>query len=110
MNTLNLIEAARFLKMHPEEVRRRAKQGTIPGAKAGRAWVFIDIDLADYLRSLYTQSREALRVTLGKEIEPCHSASATKPGGSTSLHRTDSEYASLLGLTTKSSRKNSTTS
>jgi len=37
MKTLDLSEAAAFLKMHPEEVRRRAKVGLIPGAKAGRA-------------------------------------------------------------------------
>lgn len=52
MQTLNLQEAAAFLKMHPEELRRRAKSGRIPAAKAGRSWVFIDIDLADWLRSL----------------------------------------------------------
>ena len=48
MLTLSLIEAARFLKMHAEEVRRRAKAGILPGAKAGKCWVFIDDDLADY--------------------------------------------------------------
>jgi len=31
MKTLNLDEAAQFLKLHPEEVRRRAKAGIIPG-------------------------------------------------------------------------------
>ncbi|MCQ9376072.1 hypothetical protein NMQ14_17630 [Methyloversatilis sp. XJ19-13] len=62
--------------MHPEEVRRRAKRGVIPGAKAGRSWVFIDIDLADYLRSLYAGSRQALRVTFGKEKVECHSSNA----------------------------------
>lgn len=42
MKTLNLIEAAQFLKMHPEEVRRRAKSGIIPGAKLGKRWAFIE--------------------------------------------------------------------
>jgi hypothetical protein len=32
MKTMTLIEAAQFLKMHPEEVRRRAKRGNLPGA------------------------------------------------------------------------------
>jgi hypothetical protein len=41
MNTLNLTEAAAFLKMHPEELRSRAKQGLVPGAKIGRRWVFL---------------------------------------------------------------------
>jgi Helix-turn-helix domain len=39
MKTLTLKEAAEFLKMHPEEVRSRAKLGLIPGAKAGRRWI-----------------------------------------------------------------------
>ena len=33
MKTLALAEAAAFLHMHPEELRRRAKAGLIPGAK-----------------------------------------------------------------------------
>ena len=55
MRTLNLSEAAQFLKLHPEEVRRRAKAGIIPGAKLGKRWAFtfIEDDLADHIRSLY---------------------------------------------------------
>ena len=45
MNTLDLKRAAEFLKMRPEEVRRRARMGLLPGAKAGKRWVFIDDDL-----------------------------------------------------------------
>ena len=45
--------AAQFLRVHPEELRRRAKAGQIPGAKVGRAWVFLAEDLAGFLRSLY---------------------------------------------------------
>ena len=48
--TLNLHEAAAFLHMHPEEVRKRAKRGLIPGAKAGRCWVFLETDLAEFVR------------------------------------------------------------
>ena len=100
MRTLLLIEAAAFLKMHPEELRRRAKLGAIPGAKAGRAWVFIEDDLADYIRSLYASPRQALQVTLRKEME-CHFANAAVSGGSTSSLQMGSEYANLLGLPTK---------
>jgi hypothetical protein len=100
VKTLALAEAAAFLRMHPEELRRRAKAGLVPGAKAGRAWVFIDDDLALYLRSLYSQPRQALQVTLRKEVE-CHFASAGVPGGSTSPLPTGNEYASLLGLPTR---------
>jgi helix-turn-helix protein len=62
MKTLNLREAAVFLHMHPEEVRTRAKRGIIPGAKIGRCWVFIDTDLADFIRSQYPVRRQALPV------------------------------------------------
>lgn len=67
MRTLDPQEAAAFLKMHPAEVRRRAKRGQIPGGKAGRALEFIDQDFADFVRSLYAQPRQALQVTLGRE-------------------------------------------
>src|SRR5438034_551946 len=100
MRTFGLQEAAAFLRCHPEELRRRAKAGHIPGAKVGRAWVFLEQDLADYLRSLYSQPRQALQVTLRKEME-CHFANAAVSGGSTSSLQMGSEYAALLGLPTK---------
>ena len=101
MITLTLLEAAAFLKVHPEELRRRAKAGLIPGAKVGRAWVFLQEDLADYLRSLYSRPRQALRVTLRKELEQCHFADVVQSGGSTCSPLPENEYAALLGLTTK---------
>src|SRR5689334_14513067 len=100
MRTLSLIEAAAFLRVHREELRRRARAGQLPGAKVGRAWVFLEDDLADYLRSLYSQPRQALQVTLIKEME-CHFANAAVSGGSTSSLQMGSEYAVLLGLPTK---------
>lgn len=108
MRTLSLTEAAALLRMHPEEVRRRAKLGAIPAAKPGRSWVFIEDDLAEYVRSLYAKPRQALQVTLRKEME-CHFANAVASGGSTSLLPAGSEYADLLGLPTKPKRKSFTT-
>jgi len=99
MKTLGLSDAAALLRLHPEELRQRAKTGRIPGAKVGRAWVFIEEDLADHLRSLYSRPRQALQVTIGKEAE-CHYASVGAPGGSTLLPQTGTEYAALLGLPT----------
>ena len=100
MKTLGLNEAAVFLRCHPEELRRRARAGVVPGAKVGRAWVFLEDDLATYLRSLYPQSRQALQVTLGKESS-CHFANAAGSGGSIFALPTGSEYAELLKLPTK---------
>jgi hypothetical protein len=100
MQSMGLQEAAEFLHCHPEELRRRAKAGVIPGAKIGRAWVFLVDDLVDHIRSRYPQSRQALQVTLRKAME-CHFAKAAVSGGSTSPLQTASEYAELLGLPTK---------
>ena len=101
MITLTLKEASLFLKVHPEELRQRAKAGLIPGAKVGRAWVFLQDDLASYLRSLYSRPRQALRVTLRKEVETCHFADVVQSGGSTYSLPAENEYANLLALTTK---------
>ena len=100
MRTLGLQEAAEFLRCHPEELRRRAKAGQIPGAKVGRAWVFLEDDLADYLRSLYSQPRQALQVTLRKELE-CHFANAAVSGGSTSSPPTGERIRRSAGTANK---------
>ncbi len=51
--TLGLKEAAAFLRMNPEALRQKAKAGVIPGAKPGKRWVFLEDDLAEYIRSAY---------------------------------------------------------
>jgi hypothetical protein len=109
MNTFDLHQAAAFLRMHPEEVRRRARSGQLPGAKAGKRWVFIEEDLAAYLRSLYAARRQALRVTLRKEVADCHSTNAVVRGGFDSPHRAASELDALLARKTEPRHRNSTT-
>lgn len=52
-DTLNLTEAAELLKVHPQTLRRKTIEGTIPGSKVGKSWVFIKEDLVNYIRSLY---------------------------------------------------------
>ena len=99
MRTLDLKEAARFLNMNPESLRQKAKAGTVPGAKVGKSWVFIEEDLADYIRSQYASSWQAVRVT-EKEVKLCHSTVERKTafGGCASRHPVDAEYANLLEL------------
>src|SRR5437868_6542402 len=92
LGRLTRIDAAHLLRLHPEELRQRAKAGRIPGAKVGRRWVFVKDDLVQYVRSLYAAPRQALQVTLRKEME-CHFANAAVSGGSTSSHPMESEYA-----------------
>jgi Helix-turn-helix domain len=74
LRTLALNEAAAFLHMHPEEVRTRAQRGLIPRAKTGRRWIFLEIDLVEFVRSLYLVRRQALQVTSREAV--CHLSSA----------------------------------
>lgn len=96
--------------MHREEVRKRAKLGRLPGAKIGRAWVFLEDELVDYIRTNYSEGRQALQVTLRKEHETCHSTNAEIPGGSISQPRQESKLDALLRQPTISRRNISTTS
>lgn len=108
MRTLDLVAAAGFLLLHPEVLRKRASAGLVPGAKVGKRWVFVEDDLVNFLRSQYAWNRQALQVTSRKE-SPCHFISAEIPGGSSARTQTGDEYKNLLGLATKPSRKNSST-
>ncbi|WP_154820145.1 helix-turn-helix domain-containing protein [Duganella zoogloeoides] len=109
MNTLNLLQASAFLHIHKEELRKRAKQGLIPGVKIGRAWIFLEEDLVAYIRAHYPEPRQAMRVTLGKEYQSCHSTSAETPGGSASRRRQESALDTLLAPATKRRRSGTTT-
>ncbi len=98
MNTMDLNQAAKFLRMHPEVLRQKTKAGRIPGAKPGKCWVFLEDDLADYVRSQYASQRQATRATCNEEVTLCRYDVEKKSGGSTSRHQMDKEYAEALGL------------
>ncbi len=51
--TMNRIEAAKFLNMHPVTLLQKVHAGIIPAAKPAKSWVFIKDDLIQYLRSNY---------------------------------------------------------
>jgi hypothetical protein len=104
---LTLEQAARFLRMNPESLRRKAKAGEVPGAKIGRSWLFYEPDLVANLRSLYPASR-ALQ---GKEENPCSANSrAVRIGTFASRRQMDAAYAELLGLPIESSPKSTKSS
>ncbi len=42
-----------FLNMSPEVLRQKVKAGDVPGAKPGKCWVFLEDDLAEYIRTAY---------------------------------------------------------
>ena len=103
METLDLNEAATFLKMNPEVLRRKAKSQEVPSRKAGKRWIFIKEHLADWVSGRYPEHGQDLRVIdCGKkpteEHSICQSTRAETLGGFNSPHQTASEYNALLGL------------
>lgn len=50
VRTFDLGEAADFLKVSSCTAQEMAASGELPGAKIGRAWVFLEEDLVDWLR------------------------------------------------------------
>jgi hypothetical protein len=91
-DTLDLPAAAAFLNLHPSTLQARAKAGTIPGAKPGRAWVFLRSDLIAYLKGLQ-----------------CRSTASDAPGTLTS-RQAEAALDALLGPRTASKRRSTTTS
>lgn len=93
--SLDLAEAAAFLGLHPDTLRSRAADGTIPGAKIGKEWRFLDVDLAAYLRGQYRKGAE------------CRSTNEPESGGSTS-GIADEELDARLARPTRNEPSDST--
>ncbi|OGT17293.1 MAG: hypothetical protein A2522_06855 [Gallionellales bacterium RIFOXYD12_FULL_53_10] len=99
VDTLNLKDAAALLKIHPVTLQSKAKSGEVPGAKVGRSWVFVQIDLLSYIRSKYVT-----RMVQGdtKEKTPCHSTNVkTRPSTGSKSQSTDEQYRKALALPTR---------
>lgn len=60
--TLGLSEAAALLHMSEDALMRKARRGEIPGAKFGRKWVFVRVDLIELIR-------EQARKRVGRPID-----------------------------------------
>lgn len=100
METMNLQEAATFLKIHPVTLCSKAAQGIIPGARVGKRWVFVKVDLIDHIRSQYPL--QALQgVTMEKSSWHSTKEKIHKIGGSKSQQKMDDAYSKALGLLTK---------
>lgn len=97
--TLDLYEAADFLKMHWQTLRAKAKAGEIPGAKLSKQWVFLQEDLVSYLRSQYAGNRPRSQGQqhIGGNL-CCTSDPNLVSGGASSPHQTEVEYNDLLKL------------
>jgi hypothetical protein len=57
MRTLDIDECAEFLKINRIAASEMAATGNLPGARIGSAWVFLEDDLVDYLRTLIRHQR-----------------------------------------------------
>jgi len=102
MRTLDLKEAAAFLKMTPAALRRKAANGETPGAKPGKRWCFREDDLAEYLRSLYPSDAKTSWgvVESNRRTTIWHSAKEVASGGLESV-TVEEEYSKALELRTK---------
>jgi hypothetical protein len=76
LRTLDIDECAEFFKVDRKTALQLAGRGEFPGAKIGRAWVFLEDDLAEYLR---TQVRVQMRQRqIESEVQIGLSASAAR--------------------------------
>ena len=99
-NLLTLRQTAELLQVNPETVRRLAQAGKIPSAKIGRKWVFIQQDLAQYIRNQYSITESVVQVVDKDEESLCQSTLETLSGGQNSHHQMEQEYNALLRLKT----------
>ena len=51
MRTFDIDECAVFLNINRTTASELAASGVLPGAKIGRAWVFLEDDMVEYLRA-----------------------------------------------------------
>ena len=52
-------EAAAFLRVHPEHLRRLSRAGKVPAVKVGRSWRYDPEALREWVRRGGTMQREA---------------------------------------------------
>jgi len=57
MKTFDIDECAEFLKINRTAASEMAATGDLPGARIGSAWVFLEDDLVEYLRTLIRYQR-----------------------------------------------------
>jgi excisionase family DNA binding protein len=107
MNTIGLEEAAKFLKIHPETLRRKARAGEVPGRKVGKGWVFILSQLADWIAEPYSKSRQVPQVK--EAVWPFTNAAMVRSTSRSPTHELDEQYASLLEPPTGRRPRNSRT-
>ena len=107
---LTVEKAAEQLGYHPETVRQKIKAKAFPAYKKGKRWYIFEQDLENCVKSDNNATVQN-GTPLNKETTPCPTNLSNLPSvvqrGTTRLPRqTGSEYANLLGLTTKNTPPN----
>jgi excisionase family DNA binding protein len=109
-STLDLAGAALLLKVHPKTLQKLARAGMVPAHKVGRAWVFLESLLLEWLRA---RSLARVSVVDLQENAECRSTDARtrRTGGSnfrpSGVNR--SLYSRVLGLPIDERRSRSMT-
>lgn len=94
MITLNRIQAAAFLNMHPVTLLHKVHAGIIPAAKPAKSWVFVQQDLLDYLRGLYsTKNHNMFTETKSGQLNISDNVTVTNKGSGVKK-----AYYQLLGI------------
>ncbi len=96
MKTYDIHEAADFLKVDRTTALELAAGGTLPGAKVGRAWVFMEDELINYLRDVTRKQTQERRA----QTEACNALRIPQQGPnpySTSRRRTPPKLPELAG-------------
>lgn len=78
-DTMDLDQAADYLKVSADTMRDMADSGTTPGAKVGKRWVFRTIDLDVYL------SKEVARQTDERREAALHGQRKRVPTAATAV-------------------------
>ena len=103
MQTYNIEEAAKILKIHSETLRKLCKSGEIPASKCGRAWVIRQEAIAQHLYK--NENLHLQEVHAGKD-EKCQSTCETTVFGTLILQpQAAGELDALLAQPTKRQRK-----
>ena len=53
IRTLNIDEACQLLHTHKSTLYQKIATGEIPAARIGRSWIFVELDLVDYIHKQF---------------------------------------------------------
>ncbi|WP_443971472.1 helix-turn-helix domain-containing protein [Sphingobium sp. CR28] len=92
---LTIREAAHLLKVHPNTLRNLLAEGSIPAARIGRQWRFLEGELVAWIRSGYSAPARMQSSAPTKEAL-WHSGNVQENTTSSSQHLTERSLDALL--------------